>query len=80
MQNDGVLPCGCPKLENEIRRDMGSEMRRYLTNILNQISSTNILDLSFKTRIPGINKEVFGNVHLFDMEVLGILDLMVICW
>jgi hypothetical protein len=39
-----------------------------------------IADTSFKTKIPGIQKEIYGSVQLFDAEEMGIMDLMLICW
>ncbi len=60
--------------------DPGCELRQYLRNILNQVCSSDITDTSFKTKIPGIQKEIFGSVQLFDREEFGILDLMLICW
>ena len=75
MSEAGIL-----NLELQFWMEAENEFRRYLRNILDQICSNKITDTSFKTRIPGIQKEVYGSVQLFDMEDLGIMDMVVICW
>lgn len=71
---------GILQLELLFWMDPGCELRQYLRNILDQVCSNEIADTSFKTKIPGIQKEIFGNVQLFDRDEIGILDLMLICW
>jgi hypothetical protein len=75
MRKDGLL-----QLELLFWLDRGCELRRYLRNILDQVCSMEIADTSFKTKIPGIQKEIYGSVQLFDAEEMGIMDLMLICW
>lgn len=75
MRKDGLL-----QLELLFQMDPGCELRRYLRKILDQVCSNEIADTTFKTRIPGIQKEIFGSVQMFDRDDLGIMDLMVICW
>ncbi len=75
MSKEGIL-----QLELLFWMDPGCEMRHYLRNILDQVCSSEIADTTFKTKIPGIQKEIFGSVQLFDREDIGILDLMLICW
>lgn len=75
MRKSGLL-----KLELLFWMDPGCELRQYLRNILDQICSNEIADTSFKTKVPGNQKEILGSVQLFDREEIGILDLMLICW
>lgn len=75
MSKTGLL-----NLELQFWMDAECELRQYLRNILDQVCSNEIADTSFKTRIPGIEKEIFGSVQLFDRDDLGIMDMMVICW
>lgn len=76
----GISEAGVSNLENLFHSDPECEFRNYLRNILNQVCNDEIEDSNFKTRIPGINKEIFGSVQLFDRENLGISDLVLICW
>jgi hypothetical protein len=71
---------GLLNLELQFWMDAECELRRYLKNILDQVCSSEIADTSYKTKIPGIQKEIYGSVQLFDAEEMGIMDLMVICW
>lgn len=75
MRKDGLL-----QLELLFQMDPECELRRYLSNILDQVCSGEVADTSFKTKIPGIEKEIFGSVQLFEREDLGIMELVVICW
>lgn len=75
MSKEGLL-----NLELMFWMDPECEMKLYLRRIFDQVCSANIADTSFKTKIPGIQKEIVGSVQLFDREEIGILDLMLICW
>lgn len=76
----GINKAGVSNLEYLFHSDPECEFRNYLRNILNQVCNDEIEDSNFKTRIPGINKEIFGSVQLFDRDDLGISDLVLICW
>lgn len=75
-----VSKTGLLNLEFKFWLNAECELRQYLRNILEQVCLSESADASFKTKIPGIQKEISGSVQLFDREDLGIMDLMLICW
>lgn len=76
----GMNKSGLLNLELLFWKEKDCEMRKYLAKILDQVYCSEIGDTSFKTKIPGMEKEIYGSVQLFDREEMGILDLMIICW
>lgn len=66
--------------EQSFRAYPECKLREYFKEILDLISTSELLDTTFKTKMPGIEKEFMCSVQLFDREDIGILDLMVICW
>jgi hypothetical protein len=74
---------GFCKMNNMSKAEMFNfegKMKNYLMDILDKISASENFDTTFKTKMPGIEKEFFCSVQLFDREEIGILDLMLICW
>lgn len=76
----GMSKAGIFNLQLLLMSQSGNEFRSYLRNILDQVCNNEMETSSFKTKIPGIENEVYGSVQLFDREDLAISDLLLICW